>query len=141
MNNESTQQPQNLIFARTIYLSVWCAIAIFALLCECNILPIGYVKANAQTAYALNMLCIVLTLACTWGSLRLFAFKGIRSKLNKHPQHLQQWNMLRTSILPLAILVNLITYYGVVNSRSALFCLLITLTGFVFCWPKHDEIN
>lgn len=134
-----TSKP-NLLFARTIYISVWCTVGLFALLCESGILPIGYVNANAQSEYALNMLCIVLTLTCTWGSLRLFAVKRVRNRLNKHPQDLPQWNFLRTGIISLSILVNLITYYGLVNSTSALFCLLITLAGFVFCWPKQDEV-
>lgn len=140
MNNNTPTTPTNLIMARSFYISVWCAVIIFTLLCECNILPTGYVKADVQIEYMLNMLCIVLTLICTWGGLRLFAFKSIRNRLNKHPQQLVNWNILRTGILALSIFINLITYYGLINSTSALFCLLITLAGFVFCWPKHDEV-
>lgn len=131
----------NLLLARAIYISVWGAVIIFALLSECNILPSGYVEANAQTEYMLNMLCIVLTLTCTWGSLRLFATKRVKNSATQKANGLRNWNMLRTAILTFSIIVNLITYYGLANSTSALFCLLITLAGFVFCWPKNNEIN
>lgn len=140
MTNHTTSN-KDLILARTLYLSVWAAVAIFALLCECDLLPIGYVTANAQTEYMLNLLCIVLTLTCTWGSLRLFATKKVRNSISNKTNGLRNWNLLRTSILAFSIIINLITYYGLANSTSALFCLLITLAGFVFCWPKHNETN
>lgn len=138
MNNHTTSS-KDLILARTLYISVWAAVTIFALLCENDLLPIGYVTANAQTEYMLNLLCIVLTLTCTWGSLRLFATKKVRNSISNKTNGLCNWNLLRTSILAFSIIVNLITYYGLANSTSALFCLLITLAGFVFCWPKHYE--
>lgn len=140
MTNHTTLN-KDLLIARTLYISVWAAVAIFALLCESGLLPIGYVTANAQTEYMLNLLCIVLTLTCTWGSLRLFATKRVRKSVLNKTKGLRNWNLLRTTILAFSIIINLITYYGLTNSTSALFCLLITLAGFVFCWPKHNEIN
>lgn len=140
MTNHTTLN-KDLLLARTLYISVWAAVAIFALLCESGLLPIGYVTANAQTEYMLNLLCIVLTLTCTWGSLRLFATKKVRKSISNKTNGLRNWNLLRTTILAFSIIINLITYYGLTNSTSALFCLLITLAGFVFCWPKHNEIN
>lgn len=131
----------NLQFARTIYIAFWVVTALFALLSEIDILPTGYVQTDAQTSYALNMLCVLFTLGGSWGALRLFALKSVKERINKRPQQVPQWNMLRTSILGFCILLNAITYFAVLSDTTPLYCLLITLTAFIFCWPKDGEVG
>ena len=69
------------------------------------------------------------------------AKERVRTALHNQPSKLPQWNMLRTGILACCIFINLIVYYGLMSGTSALFCLLISLTGFVFCWPKQGETD
>lgn len=70
------------------------------------------------------------------GQSTTFATKKVRNSISNKTNGLRNWNLLRTSILAFSIIVNLITYYGLANSTSALFCLLITLAGFVFSLAK-----
>ena len=144
MTNEHTTNNNNktdLTLARAIYIGVWAATIVIAILYECHFLTEGYIKADAETEYALNMLCVLFTLGGTWGSLKLFATKHVRTALHNQPSKLPQWNMSRTGILACCIFINLIVYYGLMSGTSALFCLLISLTGFVFCWPKQGETD
>lgn len=131
---------QNLKNARLYYIGVWCAAALLTAAFESELIPAGFVSASPSTSYATSMLCIVLTLGCTWGALRLFAFRHVKETLKAHTEKCGQWNALRTSILGIAILANLLIYYGTF-STSALYALLITLAAFVFCWPKQGEVN
>ena len=131
---------QNLKNARLYYIGVWCAAALLTAAFESELIPAGFVSASPSTSYATSMLCIVLTLGCTWGALRLFAFRHVKETLKAHPEKCGQWNALRTSSLGIAILANLLIYYGTF-STSALYALLITLAAFVFCWPKQGEVN
>lgn len=124
---------------RLIYIGVWVAVGLLMLLSEVDVLPTGYVRADAQTTYALHVLCIVLTLGCTWGALRLLATPAVRRNIKSRPERLPHWNLLRTGLLAFAIVVNVIVYYALLGSTTPLFCLLIALTGFVFCWPKQGE--
>lgn len=129
----------SLRLARIYYLGVWCAVIIYAALSECDVLPSAYVQVNAQLEYALNMLCVLFTLCCTWGALRLFALKKLRTLREAKPQMLPMLNVLRTTVLATAIFINVLVYYALMHSTTPLFCLLITLLGFVFCWPKANE--
>lgn len=124
---------------RIIYIGVWVVVGLLMLLSELDVLPTGYVAADAQTTYALHVLCIVLTLGCTWSALRLLATPAVRRNLRSRPQQLRRWNLLRTGLLAFAIVVDVMVYYALLGSTTPLFCLLIALTGFVFCWPKNGE--
>lgn len=131
---------QNLKTARLYYIGVWCAAALLAAAFESDVFAAGFLPATPAASYAASMVCILLTLGCTWGALRLFAFRRVKEQLKAHPETAVRWNALRTSILGIAILANLTVYYGTFSS-SALYALLITLAGFVFCWPKHGEVD
>lgn len=130
---------QSLTPARIIYIGVWCIVALLVALFEGNILTEAFIPPTPETQYTLHLLCIVFTLAGTWGSLRLFKFA--KNKITQNPQSLASWNLLRTGIMAVCIILNLITYYGLMSGTTPLFCLFITLAGFVFCWPKTDEVE
>lgn len=125
--------------ARIIYIGVWAAVALYAALCEAGFSPSACLKATASLEYALNMLCVALTLGTVWGGLRLFAFKKVRKMREERPRMLLSLNLLRIALLATAIFVNLLVYYALQSGTTPMFCLLITLTAFVFCWPKEDE--
>lgn len=127
--------------ARIIYITILALDALYALLSEIGTLTTAFIPSNNETEYALNMLCIVFTLGASWGSLRLFATKPIHKQLCDKPHMAPTWNIVRESILGTAIFINTIVYYGMMNGTTPLFCLLITLTAYVFCWPKKDEIS
>lgn len=128
-----------LLASRITYIGILILVGAFGLLSETDMIPTGYIKYNAQTEYMLHMLCVILTLGGTWSALRLFTFKGIRNKLNEHPNLLQQWNIIRICMLGTPLFINLIVYYALLSGSAPMYCFLITLFGFVFCWPKEDE--
>ncbi len=130
----------SLRLSRIIYVLVWIAAAVFALLCEADVLPVGFIPGDSQTGYALHTLCIFLTLGCTWGALRLFTIGVVRRRIQREGGVLIRWNVVRTLLLAVAIAANLVVYYGLMNSSTPLYCLFITLVGFVFCWPKNNEV-
>lgn len=130
---------KSLPVAQLTYIAFWLMAILLILLSECHILPTGYVKADAQKSYVLNMICILLTLGCSWGALRLFVFKSIKNRITNHPQQLFLWNMIRTCILGTCILLNATIYYALLCDTTPLYCLLITLTAFVFCWPQKND--
>lgn len=127
--------------ARTLYLFFWSIVIIYVLLSEIELLPTAYIAPDAQTLYGLNMLCIVLCLAGTWGCLRMFAIDKVKKNIEDSPQNIITWNIVRTSILGICILINAIIYYATLSDTTPLYCMLITLTGFVFCWPKREETS
>lgn len=118
--------------ARIVYFAVWAIAALVALGCEAGLLPAGCVSADAQTAYGLHMLCVVLTLAAIPGALKLFAVQERKGTLPLLPMH-----MLRTGLMAVPIFVDLIVYYALLSSSIPLYCLLISLLAFVFCFPQQ----
>jgi len=122
-----------------LYYSVWVVVAAYAALCEAEVLPSGYVSANAQTQYALHMLCIVLTLGGAWGALHLLSPQRVMRFSKQRLSLRRQLSLLRGAILALAIFVNLLVYYALLSGSTPLFCLLITLAAYVFCYPKKNE--
>lgn len=132
---------KSLLPARLIYIGVWIVVAVYAALAEAGWVSTGYVKPDATVEYALHLLCVLFTLCGTWGALRLLAFKQVRRTLTAHPQKLPQFNLVRTAVLGTAILINLLVYYALLSGTAPLYCLLITLLAFVFCWPKEGEIE
>ncbi len=125
--------------AKGAYIGVWIIAAAWAALTELDCMPSGFIDRTPKGEYALHLTCITLTLTCTWFALRMFALKSIRHKIDSNPASLATWNLYRTAIMTVAIFMNLFTYYGLMSSTTPLFCLLITLAAFVFCWPKTDE--
>lgn len=130
----------NLKFARITYIAIIVLLAVLATLFETDTITNGFIKADNETAYALNMLCIVLTLGFSWGCLRLFALSKIKEQITQNVVQLTFWNIVRTTSLGLTALIDLLAYYGMMNGTTPLFCLLIALASYVFCWPKQDEV-
>lgn len=130
----------NLKFARITYIAIIVLLAVLAALFETDTITNGFIKADNETAYGLNMLCIVLTLGFSWGCLRLFALSKIKEQIAQSVARLTFWNVVRTTSLGLTALIDLLVYYGMMNGTTPLFCLLIALASYVFCWPKQDEV-
>lgn len=125
--------------SRIFYISVWAVLVLYVFLTEADVLPRGYVARDASLEYTLHLFCVLFTLGGTWTALRLFNGKKIRHTLTARPHLLPHYNFLRTGILASAIVLNVIVYYALDSSATPLYCLLVTLIGLVFCWPK-DEV-
>lgn len=129
----------NLRIPRFAYVAVWLIAAIVALLFEDDVLPAGFLSSStAGVKYAVSLACVALTLVGTWGGLRIFTMKSVRRKLFKHPCALMKYNLIRTGIFSVMIAFNLLAYYAYFEP-SQLYCLLVSLVGFIFCWPKQEE--
>lgn len=137
----------SLLAPRAIYICVWGAVAALSL---CDILGVFGGCCFAPTArqkYAADMLCVLLTLGGSWGALRLFAMQKVRESLRRVPSSLRRWNFVRTALLGVPVLLNLTLAlftagsggYGALGGSTQVYCLLVALIAFVFCWPKHGE--
>jgi hypothetical protein len=49
-----------------------------------------------------------------------------------------KWNGRRIGIIFSAVFTNLIIYYGGTFNESAMYNLIITLIGAIFCWPNKE---
>lgn len=132
---------QNLRIPRLIYIAVWIVSALTALLFELDIFAAGFLSSSDEsTKYAISLICVGLTLIGTWGALRIFALKNVRREILQAPHALSKYNLIRTGIYFLVIVSDLVAYYANFQ-MSQLYCLLISLIGFLFCWPKHNEVQ
>lgn len=130
----------NLKFTRIVYFSLWLLLLVYVLLTESEVLPRGYVKADVSLEYILHILCVALTFSATWMALRLFSIKSVRHTLKVKPRHIPTFNLVRIGILGTAIFFNALIYYALDSSATPLYCLLITLIGFIFCLPKEEAV-
>lgn len=126
--------------ARIIYAAITVLLAITAALFETDFIPQAFINASNELAYALNLACIVLTMGFSWGCLRLFAVSKVKEQIAQNVAKLSSWNIFRTTLLGLVAFIDLVIYYGMMNGTTPLFCLLIALASYVFCWPKQDEV-
>lgn len=127
------------LVARMSYAILWLVIVCYALLSEIDVLPTAYVKPDAQLLYALQILCVALTLLSTWGALRLPVMKTVRHACELHPERHYIYSILRMCWLGTAVLIDLIVYYALTADSWSLYCLLIGLVGLVFCYPSAPE--
>lgn len=125
-------------YARLLYAAVWLVVVLFVALSETDVLPVGYIKDGAGLSYALHLSCIVLTLASTWGALRLPAFARVKRACEERRGLLPVLYMLRTSWLGVAALLDAVIYYGLLDGTTPLYCLLIAVVGLMFCRPSRE---
>lgn len=130
--------------ARIIYIETWALLAFVAAAFESGILPAGFISVDVQQAYVLHIMCILLGIGGTFSALTLFRYKVVRKQLkaadpSEADFNLAKWNIVRTLDMGTAILFNLVVYYGTMGT-TPLYCMLIALAGFVFCWPKTGEV-
>ena len=128
-----------LLTVRLIYCCTWLLTGIIAACFETDLLPTGWANLGNESAYALNMLCVMLTLGGSYVALRLFTLKQIHKRISTDSKQWVKWSITRISLLSICILINLISYYALFNGSAPLYCLLITLTAFVFCWPQQEQ--
>lgn len=124
--------------ARAFYFLVWLGCGLVCLLSETEVLPTAYLPADPSTEYALQMLCVVLTLCCVPAALRLFTLDRVKRHMKPHTPQLAGWSMARIAIMAVAVFANTIVYYGLHTTLSPAFCLLISLTALVFCYPSQE---
>lgn len=132
---------------RYIYIGVWALVAVLAVCDIAGLLPDGAFSPTAEERYAADVLCIALTLGCSWAALRLFAVKRVRESVGRNASTLTGWNIARTALLAVPILLNLVLAlsmasgggYGALGGNTQVYCLLVALIAFLFCWPKHGE--
>ena len=137
-----TPNPRNQRALRTlqkIYFLLWAAVGLLVLLFETETLPSAFLPADAQTEYVCQLLCVALTLGSVPVALRLLALPKVKMQLEKEPERAVQWNKLRLVLMIVPILTDLAVYYALASTTGPLFCLLISLAAFVFCYPAAYE--
>lgn len=105
---------------------------------ELELIPSGYYLADNNVMYFLQIFCIMSTLGSCWTSLRLFTGKKIQEQISKGESHLTKWNLIRISIITIPLFINLEIYYAILYNSSFLYCFLISLISFIFCWPQKS---
>lgn len=113
---------------RLTYMLCLTGIACIAILHESDILSAGYLQTDAQITYIIQLSCIVLTLGSCWAT-----FRKKRSAVSVSNC------VLRILRIAIPMLINLEIYYALLGNQSVLYCFLITLVSFIFCWPSDRK--
>lgn len=130
-------QHSDLTLPRIVYISLWGFIGLVSLTFEAEWLPAGTVSLSTEARYVLDLACIILTLAATWGALRRRPKASAdESQHRGRACSLRRWHLIRCLGMGGVALLNILAYYLLGYVQNALFCLLISLTGLVCCWPK-----
>lgn len=130
--------PATFLFSRILYGLIWLLTAIGFLLLETEIIPMVSVQPSPELRYALLMLSICLTLSTAWLSVGMSKFGGTSHRRPKGLALRLSHPALRVSVSGVAVLTNLFVYYVLHPDTSPMFCLLISLTAFIFCWPSVE---
>lgn len=135
----STFQPCNNNM-RILFITLLISAGALALLFEEHILPFAFITSTPTTDYILNLISLIVTLGSVFIALRLFKKEKEetqRIENNTEAQRLAylKWNGRRIGIIFSAVFTNIIIYYGGTFNESAMYSLIITLIGAIFCWP------
>ena len=135
-----------LISLQLSYLAVWIGTGVWAFLSEMDVCPTDYISGAPTTDYTLNLLAIALTIGGFYLGLRLPAFKCSARKLSAEaPEEAWNWYKkmaaMRTLLLGLPVVYDVIIYYAAPYATSVKYCLLIALVGLLFGWPSKAEFE
>ena len=126
---------------RTLFYSLCIAFGILILLFEEHVLPSNFIPSTPGTDYVLSLISLIVTFGGIFIALRLFKKeKQEMARTGEDTEAKRQvylkWNGRRLGIIFSAVFTNLIIYYGGSFNESAMYSLIITLIGALFCWPE-----
>ena len=129
---------------RKLYLSLCIAFGILLVLFEMHILPVAFIHSSPEVNYVLNLISLIVTLGGVFIALRLFKkekteISQLQGDLEALHQSYLKWNGRRIGIIFSAVFTNTIIYYGGSYNESAMYSLIITLIGALFCWPDKEK--
>lgn len=130
---------QSLLPARVTYIALWLCTGVYVCLAEADMVPVGFLPSDALAVYIFNLVSVILTMGYSWLALRLFTLKSVRNRMVSHPEAEGGMHLFRVCLMIPVVCYDLIAYYGQLSGSTPLFCLLIALVSFVFCWPKAGE--
>lgn len=91
-----------------------------------------------QTFLVLFTLCIIPV------SLKLLNWNPVRRRIrNAGEKRLQvyfRWSILRSALLGVFLILNLLVYYAALEKANALGALILLL-AYLFCWPSANKIE
>lgn len=136
----------NLLPLKLAYVAVWVIAGMWALLSEMGVCPTDYISGSPSTDYTLNLLAFALTIGGFYLGLRLPAFKGSVKKLSAEEAG-EAWAWykkmatVRTLLLGLPVVYDVVIYYAAPYATSVKYCLLIALIGLLFGWPSKGDFE
>lgn len=127
-----------LLWSRICFVVVWIIACMQAVLSELGVFPVAYVRLDAAGQYVIQLVGIVLTLACIYVSLKWYKFSFVKRRMTNDidERNYHQQGLYRVVVIAVPILYNLFLYYATLNSQLS-FCFLISMLASVFCWPKE----
>ena len=126
---------------RITFISLCIILGTLALLFESNLLPTAFFPSTPSVDYTLSLLSTIITLGGVFFAIRLYKKEKqeatqIENNIEALRSAYDKWNTRRIAIIFSAAVTNLIIYYGGTFNESAMYNLIITLIGAVFCWPN-----
>lgn len=126
---------------RAIYLGVLMVALLIVVAFETALLPIGTQAADSAQNYILEMTGVVLTLIAIPLALRLMNFTCIKRQLHEHPERYFPLSLLRISILGVALLFDVVTYYLSGLDATLGYLGLMVVVGMLFAWPSQGKME
>lgn len=111
---------------------------------EFDLLPVGLLADDVRAVYYFETLSIILTAICVPLALKLFSLV-LKKKIDQLTittalQRYMQWSIVRLGLLEFSVILSILCYYLALSSTGNL-CMLIGLTGSLFCLPSEKRLR
>lgn len=120
--------------------------AVYAVLCESNVIPAAWLTLDADGQYAADVFSFVTAIGGTFFALRLPVFAKVKIRLAVASEERAMGVYLRMSLLRLLVVAigvwgNLVLYYITSFFPTPKYCMLIALLALFFCYPSHNAFK
>lgn len=127
-----------------IFILIWAVVLLWILLQETDLLPQVFLPQSPYAVYVADFISAATAIIGIYIACRLFSMKRVKDEINSSDKDLslvarRKWNGIRLAILAVAILPSAFLYYAMCFRDTSLYCMLIALTGSLFCWPYSED--
>ena len=129
---------------KILFIVIWAVVLLWIVLQETGFMQQAFLPQSPYAVYAADFISAATAIIGIYFACRLFSLKRVKEELNVEDRiaahaALKKWNGLRMVILAVAILPSAFLYYAMCFRDTSLYCMLIALTGSLFCWPYSDD--
>ena len=129
---------------KIIYILIWAVVLLCVLFQEIDLLPQAFLPQSPVAVYVADLISVATAVIGIYFACRLFSFKKVKEELNSEDRETalaaqKRWNGRRLLILAVAVFPSAFLYYAMSFRETSLYCMLIALTGSLFCWPYSDN--
>lgn len=126
---------------KTYYICILLLAITADILMDTGTLERGWIDdSDASVSYVCNLVSIAVTFVGCFTALRLFRFKGVAAQVAAPETGAKahvRWTNVRTTILAIMLLTDLVLCHGCLYSTTPQYCLGVALVTATYCWPTR----